>query len=88
MARKTAGGESQPSLKAGPGAASSSSSLLSQKQSKPTPPVSKKALMEGLLVPETKTMFNPVKAKEIFVDNTNVEIVVSVRGCVKSESVG
>ena len=34
--------------------------------------------MEGLLLPETKTMFNPAKAKEIFVDNANVEIVVRV----------
>lgn len=33
--------------------------------------------MEGLLLPDTRTVFNPERAREIFVDNANVGIVVS-----------
>lgn len=80
-AKKTASGESQSSLKGNPGASSSSSASSSragsQKQTQPTPPLSKKALMESLLLPETRTMFNRAKANEIFVDSANVKIVVS-----------
>ena len=73
--KKTSSGESQASLKSVP--CSSSSKLVSKKQPQLTPTLSKKALMEGLLLPDTRTVFNPERAREIFVDNANVGIVVS-----------
>jgi hypothetical protein len=50
-----------------------------QNNSRPsTPRGSRRALMENLMVPETGSAFDSKKAKEIFSENSTVEISVSV----------
>ena len=51
---------------------------LQKNSSRPsTPRGSKKALMENLLIPDVVSAFDPKRAKEIFTDNSTVQITVS-----------
>ena len=51
-----------------------------------TPTLSRRALMDSLLTPDTKTTYDKVKAKDLFGDNAPVRILVSIHTYIRSSS--